>query len=437
MSAYFIRRLMLVPITLIGITLVVFMVLRLAPGGPVERELMEATMGASAQDRGSSRDQQQGQIPAATVLAIQEKYGEDMSALRGWLVWLGVLAGENSERRARAEFPEGEMETVVTLPANAGQVRLRRDGTRATVVPGEGTLESLEPPWRVRIESPDELAKRLRRAVKDHPSADNLPWRAVVYQKEHAGVLQGNLGRSIRYGDPVWEMMLDRFPISTFYGLTTLFLIYSVCIPLGIVKALNHRTFLDSSSSVLVFMGYAVPGYALGALLLMVFSFNLGWFPLEGFTSENSASMSPVGKALDILHHAALPLACYLVGSFAFMTMMVKNNLMDNLAADYVRTATAKGVPFRAAVFRHAFRNSIIPLATTFGGNITLFVGGNFIIERVFDINGFGLLGFNAVLERDAPITMGVLFISALLMLLGQVISDFLVALVDPRITFR
>ena len=115
----------------------------------------------------------------------------------------------------------------------------------------------------------------------------------------------------------------------------------------------------------------------------------------------------------------------------------MKNNLMDNLAADYVRTATAKGVSYRSAVFRHAFRNSIIPIATTVGQNITLIVGGSFLIEKIFDINGFGLLQFNAVLEKDERVVLGVLTISAALMLLGNILSDLCVALVDPRIRFK
>ena len=153
--------------------------------------------------------------------------------------------------------------------------------------------------------------------------------------------------------------------------------------------------------------------------------------------SENFDELATGNKILDLFHHAAMPLACYLVGSFAFMTFMMKNNLMDNLAADYVRTAISKGASYRTAVFHHAFRNSIIPIATTIGQNITLIVGGSFLIETIFDINGFGLLQYNAILEKDEPVVLGVLIISAALMLLGNIISDLCVAFVDPRIRFR
>jgi microcin C transport system permease protein len=131
-----------------------------------------------------------------------------------------------------------------------------------------------------------------------------------------------------------------------------------------------------------------------------------------------------------------MPMVCYMVGSFAMMTMMVKNNLMDHLAADYVRTAVAKGVSFRRAVFGHALRNSLIPIATTIGGVVGIFVGGSMLIEKIFDIDGFGLLQFSALVERDETIIMGTLTISAFLLLVGNVISDFAVAMVDPKISF-
>ena len=157
---------------------------------------------------------------------------------------------------------------------------------------------------------------------------------------------------------------------------------------------------------------------------------------MGGFVSDDFADLSAWGKIKDLFHHAAMPLVCYLVGAFAMMTMMVKNSLMDHLAADYVRTAIAKGVSFPRAVFRHALRNSLIPLATTIGNNVSMLVAGSMFIEKIFDINGFGLLQFNALVERDEYVIMGTLTIAALLMLIGNVISDVAVALVDPKIRF-
>jgi microcin C transport system permease protein len=158
---------------------------------------------------------------------------------------------------------------------------------------------------------------------------------------------------------------------------------------------------------------------------------------MGGFTSLQFNDMSFWGKAKDLLDHSVLPLICYLVGSFALVTLLLKNHLMDNLASDYIRTAVAKGVSFRSAVTKHALRNSLIPIATTFGQNITLLVSGSFLIETIFDINGFGLLGLTSIIDRDYPVVMGVVFLASLLLLLGNIISDVLVALVDPRIRFH
>jgi microcin C transport system permease protein len=213
-------------------------------------------------------------------------------------------------------------------------------------------------------------------------------------------------------------------------------IIYAVCLPLGYFKAIKHNTWFDNSTSVLIFMGYAIPGYVLGFLLILLFAVKLGWFPSGGFTSINFDDLSAAEKVKDVLHHSVLPLGAYLVGGFAFVTMLMKNHLMDNLAADYMRTALSKGVAYRDAVRRHALRNSLIPIATNLGHQVMLFVTGSFLIEKIFDINGFGLLGFNAIIDRDFPVVMGVLMLSAFLMLLGNIISDVLMAMVDPRVRF-
>lgn len=347
MRDYFIRRLLLIPPTLLGITLIVFLITRFVPGGPLERMLMEAQqMQADAGDSSSSSRAGNNQALSEEQLQIlRELYGFDKPPPLAYVHWLGNM-------------------------------------------------------------------------------------------------LRGDFGNSTRFQDPVMEMVNRALPVSIFYGIITLVITYAVCIPLGIVKALKHRTHIDNISSILIFSGYAIPGYVLGALLLLLFSFHWQWFPADGFIDREFQHLMPWGwlqngeAFLSVLHHAALPLACYLIGSFAVTTLLMKNHLMDNLAADYLRTAVAKGVPFRQAVIKHAFRNSLIPIATTFGQNITLFVGGSFLIEFLFDINGFGLLGVEAIFARDYPVVMGVVTIASLLLLVGNIISDALVALVDPRIRF-
>jgi microcin C transport system permease protein len=273
------------------------------------------------------------------------------------------------------------------------------------------------------------------------------PWYKAYFQWL-GQVCRGDLGMSFRYQIPVWDMIAQRLPISMYYGAVTLLLTYGICIPLGILKAIKHRSWMDSGSSVLVFAGYAIPGYVLGALLLLYLSFNHGWFPKRGFVGEDfeglsfwSLLFSGDGDALrmlgSILWHSVLPLCCYMVGEFAFLTMMMKNSLMDNLAADYMRTAVGKGLSFRKAVVTHAMRNSLIPIATSFGQNITAILTGSFLIEKIFNIDGFGLLGFNSVVDYDYPVVMGVLLLSSGLLLIGNILSDMLVAAVDPRIRFK
>ena len=249
-------------------------------------------------------------------------------------------------------------------------------------------------------------------------------------------VLSGDLGTSTRYYDPVWSMIKERIPISLYFGLISMIMIYGVCIPLGIIKAIKHKTNLDNFSSVVLFVGYAIPGWVVGLMLLVIFAFNWEIFPLGGLVSDGFEDFTVFQKFTDIVSHTVLPLIAYVAGAFTVMSFLVKNTLMDNLASDYVRTAIAKGLPFKEAVFKHALRNSLIPVATHFGNNISVILGGSFLIEKVFNINGMGLLGYESVLERDYPVVLGILVISSLLLLIGNILSDICVAAVDPRVKF-
>ena len=250
-------------------------------------------------------------------------------------------------------------------------------------------------------------------------------------------ILKLDLGMSYRYTQPVITIIADRLPVSVYYGFITTVFTYLICIPLGIVKAIKHRTAIDNATSLLIFAGYAVPGYALGAVLIVLFAVKKEWFPLGGFHSEGFAAFSTWQKTIDVMHHSVLPLICYLIGSFAVMTMLMKNSLMENMGADYVKTALAKGLTWPRAVFGHAARNSLIPLATSFGNNIGLILVGSVLIETVFNIPGIGKLLITAIEARDYPIVLGMTVISAVLMLLGNLLSDICVAFVDPRVRFE
>lgn len=245
-----------------------------------------------------------------------------------------------------------------------------------------------------------------------------------------------DLGLSTRYYDSVWDIIKEKLPVSIYYGVVTTVLTYLICIPLGVLKAIKHKTSLDNLSSIIVLVGYALPGFIVAIILFVWPAARWDMFPMGGFVSEEFEDFSLIDKTWDLINHSVLPLMAYMLGSLATMTFLMKNTLMDHLASDYVRTAMAKGHSFYGAVFHHAFRNSLIPLATHFGNNISLFLAGSFLIEKVFNIDGFGLLGFESLVERDYPIVMGVLVITTLLGLLGNILSDVCVALVDPRVKF-
>ncbi len=247
-----------------------------------------------------------------------------------------------------------------------------------------------------------------------------------------------DLGTSYKYREPVWDIVKSRFPVSIFLGLTGFLLAYFICIPLGIYKATRHGGVFDFSSSVLIFMAYSVPGWALGGLLLVLLGGGSFWdvVPLGGFRGDSWDELTTWGKITDQLHHMILPVFAYTIGSFATLTILMKNSLMENLGQDYVRTAFAKGLGERRVVLIHALRNSLIPICTGLGHALSLVMAGSYLVEKVFNIDGIGYLGYTSIIERDYAVVMGVLVINVFLMLLGNILSDVLYVLVDPRIRF-
>ena len=290
--------------------------------------------------------------------------------------------------------------------------------------------------------------------VSARPIDVDLPQQAIDEMRRYYGfdkpvhvrygiwlwnVLHLDLGRSYIYQDPVWDVIKSRFPISIFLGLTGFFLSYFICIPLGVYKAIRHNSRFDFLSSVAVFMGYSIPGWALGTALLVLFGGGSFWdvFPLGGFRPDNWQYLGFFQKIAAQLHYMFLPVLCYMVGSFATLTILMKNSLMENLGQDYVRTAFAKGLSERRVIFVHALRNSMIPIATGLGHVISIILAGSFLIEKVFNIDGMGYLGYTSILQRDYPVALGILVISSVLLLVGNILSDMIYVLVDPRIRFR
>jgi microcin C transport system permease protein len=446
-KAYFLRRLLLIPPTLVGITLLVFTITRFVPGGAMDRMLQEAAQGADQGAKRGSSSQSQGGLSEDQIEEIEEQFGLHKPILLAYAQWLGLLPRETRiskgefstslEERIQEQSADGS-ETEIVLRGDGRVVRVKRSGESVVSALLVESGKPIAPEgWKIRVESPSERRQRFMRRNPGHPSVPEYETRALIYQTQFSGLLQGDLGHSTVYNEPVHQMIFSRMPVAVYFGLLTAIITYAVCLPLGVLKALRHRTFLDTTSSVLVFLGYSIPGFALGAILLVHLGARWNWFPLFGLTSPDFETFDVWGKVRDLAHHTVLPLTCYIITSFAMLTMLTKNNLMDNLAADYVRTAVAKGASFRRAVFGHAFRNSMIPVATSLGDLVTVFVGGSMLIETVFDIQGFGLLQYQSVIARDEPVIMGTLAVAAFLMLIGNVISDFIVAMVDPRIQFK
>ncbi len=238
-----------------------------------------------------------------------------------------------------------------------------------------------------------------------------------------------------------WQLIRERFKVSLIFGITGFLLSYLVCIPLGILKALRHNKIFDLVSSITVFIGYAIPPFAFGMVLKMLFSGTVEglWdiFPVSGFYSDNFHTLTFFEKAYDIFRHMFLPVICYMIGNFAVLTLLMKNSLLEQISKDYIRTVLAKGGSFTHAVWGHALRNSLIPIATGFGSILTLMFAGSVIIEQVFEIPGMMRLSLEAIVGRDYPVFMGILSLTSVLGLVGNILSDFTYVLIDPRITFQ
>ncbi len=238
-----------------------------------------------------------------------------------------------------------------------------------------------------------------------------------------------------------WELISGRFRVSMIFGVTGFFLTYLICIPLGILKALHHNKLFDFASSITVFSGYAIPVFAFGLILKMIFCGTVEglWdiFPVSGFNSDDFASLDFFEKVKDIAMHMCLPIICYMIGHFAVLTLLMKNSLLEQISKDYMRCVVAKGGSFSRAVWGHAFRNSLIPIATGFGSVLTVMFAGSVIIEQVFEIPGMGRLSLEAIVGRDYPVFMGILSLTSVLGLVGNILSDFCYILIDPRINFQ
>lgn len=248
-----------------------------------------------------------------------------------------------------------------------------------------------------------------------------------------------DFGESFTYQEPVIDVISSKFPVSLQFGIASLLLTYIICIPLGVKKAINAGGVFDQVSGIVLYIMVSIPPLVLGIFLIVWFAGGsyFDWFPIGGIRSDEYASFTLMGKIGDRIHHFVLPLTCYVIGGFTELTMLVRNSMLDVIKSDFVRTARSKGLEDNKVYFKHALRNALIPVATGLGGFLRVFLAGSLIVETIFNLDGIGLLGYQSILSRDYNVIMGLTFISAMLLLLGNIMSDFIYVLVDPRIDFK
>lgn len=246
-----------------------------------------------------------------------------------------------------------------------------------------------------------------------------------------------DLGQSFFYPKSVAQLVREKLPVSISLGLWTFLLSYLVSVPLGIAKAVRAGSRFDTLTSLLVLVGYAIPGFVLGVALLVIFGGQLQWFPLRGLTSSHWAQLGPLARVTDYLWHIALPVTASVLGAFAVTTMLTKNAFLEEIRKQYVLTARAKGLGERQVLWKHVLRNAMIPLVTGFpAAFIASFFSGSLLIETLFSLDGLGLLSYESVMRRDYPVVLGTLYLFTLIGLLTKLVSDLCYVWVDPRVKF-
>lgn len=246
-----------------------------------------------------------------------------------------------------------------------------------------------------------------------------------------------DFGESFTYQEPVTDVIFSKFPVSMQFGLTSLFLTYLVCIPLGVKMAMKAGTNFDRATGLALNFTYALPPLVLGIFLITIFAGKLDWFPIGSLKSDNYDELSTMGQILDRIHHFILPLICYMIGGFTQLSYLMRNSMLEVVKSDYVRTARAKGVSEKVVLYKHALRNALIALVPGIASFFGVFLAGSLIIERIFNLDGMGLLSYQSLLVRDYNVIMGITFISSLVLVFGRVFSDIVYVLIDPRIDFK
>ncbi|MBW0156953.1 microcin C ABC transporter permease YejB [Sedimentimonas flavescens] len=380
MGAYILRRLLLVIPTLFGIMLINFTLTQFVPGGPIEQIIARV----------------EGEADSLRNISG----GGDAGAAQG-----GVE--DSGYQGARGISPE----LLAQLEVQMGFSRIVCDEGFT------GTPDLKDP------------------ACRKEP----IPaWKRFFYMM--GDYLRFDFGKSFFHSQTVIELVVDKMPVSITLGLWSTILAYLISIPLGIRKAVKDGTPFDTWTSGAIIIGYAIPGFLFAVMLMVLFAGGSYWkiFPLRGLTSDNWDQLSMMGKALDYLWHIALPVIATTISSFATMTLLTKNSFLDEINKQYVMTARAKGLAERKVLYGHVFRNAMLIVIAGFPATfLGVFFGASIIVETIFSLDGLGLLGFQAAVERNYPVIFGTLYVFGLISLVVGILSDLMYVFVDPRIDFE
>ncbi len=280
-------------------------------------------------------------------------------------------------------------------------------------------------------------------AGKLKPLGDRLTfqWNGLNNQYQHwlSDLFRLDFGKSFQDNRDVMDKIMERVPITILLALISIFLSYLIAIPLGIYSATHQNTFFDKTSTVSVFILYSLPNFWLATMAIIFFGGGdfFAWFPNNGLHSMNISPDDPwMTRTLDYIWHLILPIIAYTYGSFAYLSRQMRGSMLEVIRQDYIRTARAKGLSNKVVVYKHALRNSLIPIITIIAYILPALVGGSIVVEYIFTIPGVGQLAFQALTARDYPVIMAEFTLSAVLTLIGLLIADVLYSIVDPRIAF-
>ena len=259
------------------------------------------------------------------------------------------------------------------------------------------------------------------------------PW-VVQYGIWLKNIFKGQLGYSYVTGKPVFTMLIERLPATLLLSLSSLVLVLVITFPLGLISGYKKESWLDDAVTFFSFLGMSIPTFWLGLMLILIFSFGLNWFPTSGFMDPLLYDAPWYQQVGSILHHMCLPLVTIMVGAIAGLTRYNRFGIIKILGQDYITAARARGINEKTILFKHAFKNTLLPIITILGLDLPSIISGSYIIEYIFSWPGMGQLGVQAVFQRDYPILMATILFSSVLLIIGTLISDLCYAIADPRI---